>query len=192
MPIRPIYCGISNRDRDAQPAKNQRSRITLLRLPAIVRSGFQLTLCQLLRALFSFHQTQLFCEVSTWLLGTVFMLDMYKIVVNSSYVLGSQYHVLARIPGTPHQSDLLQIRHHAPGLLHNLLCQEVAKTVYTTHPCGCLRHQSQSLADFSCQKLIIISTFMSIRDFKFVAFQLILPIGFTLEIEGKNPGGWNL
>jgi len=65
------------------------SQVTLLRLPASVRPGFQLTLCWLLRALFSFHQTQLLCEVSTWLLGTVFMLDMYKLVVNSSYVLGS-------------------------------------------------------------------------------------------------------
>jgi hypothetical protein len=100
--------GHFNRDRDAQPAKNQTSRVTSLPLPSIVQPGFQLTLCWLLRALFSFNQIQLLYEVSAWLPGTVFILDMYNVVVNSSYVLGSLYQVLARIPGTPYQPAYCQ------------------------------------------------------------------------------------
>ena len=98
--------------------KNQMSRVTLLRLPAIVRPGFQLTLCWLSSALFSFHQTQLLRAVSAWLPGTVFILDMYNVVVNSSYVLGGWYQVLGNNnPMAPYQSGLLQIRYYAARII---------------------------------------------------------------------------
>ena len=56
-------------------SQNQTSRITLLRLSAIVRPGLRLTLCWPLPARFSFRQARFLCEVSVRLLGIVFMLE---------------------------------------------------------------------------------------------------------------------
>jgi len=75
----------SGRSAPGVKSKRETSRITSLRLPAIVRAGLWLTLCRQLPAPFSFHHTRLLCQVSARLLGTNFYVSTYITKLSSRH-----------------------------------------------------------------------------------------------------------